>query len=120
MTAPLPQDLRRRLVQAVEEGSSRRAAAAQLGVSHSAAVKLMRRVRETGSTMPARTNGPRKRLLMHHEALLRELVSTRQRITLDEIRCELRARGIQVRSLTTIWRTLKRLGLSSNKGSENE
>ena len=49
MTAPLSQDLRERIVRAVEGGSSIRQAAVRYEVSPSAAVKLMRRVRETGS-----------------------------------------------------------------------
>jgi transposase len=49
MAAPLSQDLRKRLVGAVEEGCSAREAAARFEVSASAAIKLMRRVRQTGS-----------------------------------------------------------------------
>ena len=45
MAAPLSQDLRRRLVQAVEAGSSAREAARRFAVSESAAIKLVRRVR---------------------------------------------------------------------------
>ena len=49
MAAPLSQDLRRQLVRAVDEDSSARAATARFQVSVSAAIKLVRRVRETGS-----------------------------------------------------------------------
>jgi transposase len=45
MANPLSQDLRRRLVRAVDEGSSTRAAARRFDVSVSAAIKLVRRVR---------------------------------------------------------------------------
>lgn len=88
MTAPLSGDLRRRLVRAVEEGSSARAAAARFQVSAAAAIKLMRRVRETGSMEPAKIGGYRRPLLAGHEALLRELTSSRKGITLAEIREE--------------------------------
>ena len=57
MAAPLSQDLRKRLVGEVEQGSSARQAAARFAVSASAAIKLVRRVRETGSTEPARSAG---------------------------------------------------------------
>ncbi len=86
MAAPLSQDLRRRLVQAVEAGSSAREAARRFAVSESAAIKLVRRVRETGSTAPARIGGYRKPLLAGHEELLRELVTAKGTITLAEIR----------------------------------
>lgn len=115
MTAPLSQDLRRRLVRAVEEGSSAREAAARFEVSASAAIKLVRRVRETGSTEPARIGGYRKPLLAEHAELLRELTTAKPGITLAEISEELVARGIEPGCLTTIWSTLKRLGLSHKK-----
>ena len=115
MTAPLSQDLRRRLVRAVEKGLSARAAAERFEVSASAAIKLVGRARETGSTAPARIGGYRKPLLDGHEDLLRKLTSTRKGITLAEISDELVARTIAPGSLTTIWATLKRLGLSHKK-----
>ena len=115
MTAPLSQDLRRRLVRAVAEGSSARAAAARFAVSASAAIKLVRRVRETGSTGPAKIGGYRKPLLDGHEGVLRELTTTRPGITLAELQATLLERGLQPVSLTTIWSTLRRLGLTHKK-----
>jgi transposase len=115
MTAPLSQDLRKRLVAAVAEGSSARAAAARFQVSPAAAVSIIRRARETGSTQHDRIGGYRRPVLSDHEALLRELTITRKGITLAEIKAELVARGIMAGSLSTIWSTLKRLGLSHKK-----
>jgi transposase len=46
-------------------------------VSASAAIKLMQRVRETGSAAPARIGGNRKPLLAGHEGLLRELTEAK-------------------------------------------
>ena len=59
MTAPLSQDLGHRIVRAVEAGSSARAAAC-FEVGASAAIKLVRRVRETGSPAPAQVGGHRR------------------------------------------------------------
>ena len=112
MAALLSQDLRRRLVQAVEASSSAREAARRFAVGESAAIKLVRRVRETGSTAPARIGGYRKPLLARHEDLLRELVTAKGHITLAEIKAKLGERGIEAGCLTTIWSTLHRLGLS--------
>ena len=56
MTAPLSQNLRKRLLRVVEEGAAAREAA-RFAVSVSAAIKLVRWVRETGSTAPARIGG---------------------------------------------------------------
>lgn len=120
MTAPLSQDLRLRLVRAVEEGSSARAAAARFEVSASAVIKLLRRVHATGSTAPAKMiGGYRRPLLAGHADLLRMLITTRKGITLAEIRQVLVERGIEPGSLTTIWSTLRRLGLSHEKVAES-
>jgi transposase-like protein len=67
-------DLRRRIVAAVEGGSSMREAARRFAVSPAAAIKLMQRVRSTGSAAPARYGGHRRPLLAPHESDLRRLV----------------------------------------------
>ena len=54
MPAPISMHLRLRIVRAVERGSSIRAAARCFAVSPSTAIKLMQRVRATGSAAPAR------------------------------------------------------------------
>ncbi|CAA9511429.1 MAG: hypothetical protein AVDCRST_MAG39-2033 [uncultured Sphingomonadaceae bacterium] len=115
MAVPLSQDLRRRLVRAVEQGSSARAAARRFAVSEAAAIKLVRRVRETGSTAPAKIGGYRKPFLDGHEVLLRELTAAKPGITLAELQAELGKRGIEAGSLTTIWSTLRRLRISHKK-----
>lgn len=92
MTTPLSQDLRRCIVRAVEKGSSIRQAAARYEVSPSAAVKLMRRLRETGSVTPERIGGHHRPVLEPHQDLLRSLVDAKSGITLAEVQAELRAR----------------------------
>src|SRR3954454_9798511 len=111
MTAPLSQDLRQRIVTAVERGSSIRKAAGRYSVSTSAAIKLMRRVRATGSVKPARIGGYRRPILEPHEALLRELVDAKSDITLTEIRGVLLRRVGLAPDLSTIHHHLRRLGL---------
>ena len=75
MPAPLSMDLRRRIVRAVAGGGSIRAAARRYDVSPSAAIKLMQRVRATGSAAPAPVGGHRPRLLAPYEAELERLVA---------------------------------------------
>jgi transposase len=115
MTAPLSQDLRRRLIRAVEEGASARQAAARFAVSASAAMKLVRRVRQTGSTAPAKIGGYRKPLLAGQEAFLRELTAEWKGITLAEIQAVLIERGVAPVSLMTTWSMLKRLDQTHSK-----
>ncbi len=115
MTAPLSPDLRLRIVRAVEGGSSIRQAAARFEVSPSAAIKLMARVRRTGSAAPAKIGGCRPLLLAPHADVLREIVAAKAGITLREIQAALAARGIQVQALSTIAAMLHRLRLSHKK-----
>jgi transposase len=115
MTAPLSQDLRRRIVRFVRTGSSARGAAERFEVSASAAVKLMQRVRKTGSTAPAKIGGYRRPILEPHADTLRAIVKSTPGITLKEIREALHARGIMVKALSTISDMLRRLKLSYKK-----
>jgi transposase len=111
MTAPLSQDLRARLVAAVEAGSSRRRAALRFAVSPSAVIKRVQRVHQTGTLAPARIGGYRRPVLEAHEARLRALLAATPDMTLAEIRAELmRHEGVEV-SLSTIHTTLRRLNL---------
>jgi transposase len=115
MALALSQDLRARIVRAVAEGSSIRQAAARFEVSPSSAIKLMQRVRATGSTAPAKIGGYRRPLLDGHEALLARLTAAKPGITLAEIKAALAERGIDGGHISTIWSTLRRLGLSHKK-----
>ena len=115
MTAPLSQDLRERIVAAVADGCSRRQAALRFAVSPSAAVKLLRRVEDTGSLAPAQIGGYRRPLLEPHAAVLGALVAAKPDITLAELQTALAARGIVVKALSTIDDALRRLGLVRKK-----
>ena len=92
MPAPLSMDLRRRMVEAVEEGSSIRAAARRFAVSASAAIKLMQRVRATGSPAPERDSGYRRPVLEPDRADLERLVALEPDLTPAELRDRLQRR----------------------------
>ena len=94
MPRPYSQDLRERVVGAVEAGSSARAAARLFGVSASTAVKWVQRWRRTGSVAAKRMGGYKRSLLDAHAEVLLGLVAERPDLTIEEIRAELRARGI--------------------------
>src|SRR3954452_6163461 len=109
MTAPMSQDLRERVAHAVEAGSSARAAAERFAVSPSAAIKLMQRVRQTGSTAPAKIGGYRRPLLEKHADDLRGIVLGQAGIALrGDQGGALRGRGIAVKALSTIAAMLHR------------
>ena len=109
MPPPMSLDLRLRIVRAVERGSSIRAAARRFAVSPSAAIKLMQRVRATGSAAPARYGGHRRPLLATYEADLKQLVAATPDITLAELQTELKRRCGVVAGRTTLHNTLRRL-----------
>src|SRR3954453_16400964 len=115
MTAPLSQDLRERIVQAVGGGSTIRQAARRFAVSASAAIKRMQRVRQTGSAAPAQIGGYRRPLLEKHADELRAIVSSKAGITIKELRDALHARGLVVKALSPIADMLHRLDLSHKK-----
>ena len=115
MPAPMSMDLRLRIVQAVEGGGSIREAARRFAVSPSAAIKLMQRVRTTGSAAPARFGGHRRALLEPHEGTLRRLVEARPDSTLAELQMELQHCCGVVAGLSTIHNALRRIGLRHKK-----
>ena len=88
-----------------------RQAARRFAVSASAAIKLMERVRQTGSTAPAKIGGHRRPILEPHADTLRTIATSKPGITLKEMREALQARGIVVKALSTIADMLHRLGL---------
>ena len=114
MPAALSRDLRERIVRAVEGGASARQAALRYEVSPSTAVKLMQRVRTTGSVAPGR-RGHRRLVLEPHGDLLRALVDAKPSITLAELQEALKGRGLPVVALSTIRLMIRRLGLSHKK-----
>jgi len=118
MTAPLSQDLRGRIARLVEQGSSVRAAAERFEVSPSAAIKLMQRVRATGSTAPAKIGGYRRPILEPYAETLRSIATSRPGITLKEMREALHDLGIEVKALSTVAEMLQRLGLTHKKEPE--
>ncbi|MDK4730751.1 helix-turn-helix domain-containing protein, partial [Rhizobium phaseoli] len=63
MTRPLSNDLRKRVVDAIEAGESCRSVAVRFGIAVSSAVKWSQRYRSSGSVAPGKMGGHRKRVL---------------------------------------------------------
>jgi len=114
MAAPLSLDLRERIVQAVEAGSSRREAAEQFAVSESCAVKLLQRWTRTGSVAPAKFGGTKPYTLAAHEPAVRALVAAQPDLTLEELKARLAEQGIVV-GRSSVDRFLKAIGLTRKK-----
>ena len=114
MPRPYSEDLRVRMVGAVDAGMSARAAARVFGVSASTAVKWVQRWRRTGSVAAKRMGGYRRSPLDAHADLLLGLVAERPDLTVEEIRAELRGRGIHA-GHGAVWRFFARHGISFKK-----
>jgi putative transposase len=116
MTAPLSNDLRERVVGAIEAGESCRSAAARFGIAVSSAVKWHQRYRATGSVSPAGMGGHRKRILEPHRAFIVERINQTSHLTLHGLKAELTSRGVKV-SHDTVWKFLLREGLRFKKNT---
>ena len=116
MAKPYSDDLRERVVRAVEGGRSRHAAAGQFDVSVSFVVKLMQRFQATGSFKPGDFGGHKEPKLARHEAVVRELVEQTPSATLLELQKKLSDRGVAV-GKSSIGRFLQRLRISYKKNA---
>lgn len=97
MAAPLSQDLRLRVVGAVEEeGMSRRAAAARFDVAIRTAVRWVSEYRASGSVAPRKMGNPSPPKLTAHKATILALLEAHPDCTIEGLRHELAERGIVV------------------------
>jgi transposase len=110
---PFSQDLRERVVRAVEAGGSCHEAAAAFEVSPSSAIRWVARWRQTGSAKAKPMGGKRSPLDAHKRWLL-ELIAAEPDLTLEEIRGRLRGRGITV-SASSVWRFYDRHDITFKK-----
>lgn len=116
MTRPLSDDLRRRVIAAVDGGLSCRTAAKRFRIAASTAIKWVDRHRRLGHVRPCPLGGDRRshRLEAYAEEIL-SLIDARPDITLEEMAAHLdEAHGVVV-SQSTIWRLLDRRGMTFKK-----
>ena len=111
----LSEDLRIRVIEAVEAGSSRRGAAARFGVSVSSAIRWVDVWRRTGRTAPYPRGGDRRSgRIEGAAAFLLAKVEETPDITLAELQALLKERDLSV-GTGTVWRFFDRHGISFKK-----
>src|SRR6266542_290254 len=110
MPKPYSEDLRERVIEAVESGASRRETAENYRLSPSSAVRWWRRWHDTGS-VKAKPSGGSKSPLEEHAEWLLALVAEQPDLTLDEIVTAMRKRRIPG-SRTAVWRFFERHNLT--------
>jgi transposase len=116
MAKPYSEDLRVRVVKAIDEGGTIPEAAEQCGVSISSVVRFRRLLRETGSVSAAKFGGYKEFALAAHEELVRQLVAEQPDITLAELGVRLEKKNVMV-GKSSISRFLHHLKLTFKKKS---
>jgi transposase len=114
---PISNDLRRRIIEAIQENEeSQPEIAERFSLSLSTVEKLWQRFRTTGSYEPLLHSGGRSRLLAADEKLIRAEVAAHPDITLAELTARVAVENNQPPvSLMTMSEELRRLGLPRKK-----
>jgi len=121
MTQPLSEDLRARVVAAVDRGGARRAVAERFGVAASTVTKWVQQLKRTGSLAPSRQGGDRRsERIEKHAGEIKALVAHTPDITLEEIAAHLKSAHGETFVVSTIWRSLDRHGLSFKKNGARQ
>ncbi len=115
MSKALSLDLRIRVLSAVAEGLSHRAAAARFGVSAASVSRWRARMREQGDARPKALGGDRRSGRIEAEqGVIVGLLEENRDMTIEELRAALGRRGL-VFSYGAIQRFLARHGLTRKK-----
>ena len=113
MPRPYSDDLRARVIEAIEAGASRRETAERYELSASVVVIWAQRWEKTGSVAAKPSGGSTSPLEDHAEFLL-ALIAEQPDLTLDEIVAAMAKRGI-AGSRSAVWRFFDRRGISFKK-----
>jgi transposase len=114
MARPYSLDLRERVVASTAAGKTCRAVADAFDVSVASVVKWSQRARTTGSAAAKPMGGKRPYLLEGQRDWLLARLAEKPDLTLHTLLAELAERGVVV-SCDTLWRFLKREGISFKK-----
>lgn len=115
MGKPYSEDLRLRVISAVEDDEmSRRGAAARFGVSPSTAINWLRDWRCEGRSRARAMGGDRHSKLKGRRDLVLGLIEEQPELTLEELRAALGERGLIV-GYGTVWRFFDKEGISLKK-----
>src|SRR5437660_8717474 len=116
MAKPLSEDLRIRLIQAVEGGLSRRAAAERFGVSAASAVRFVSEWRQSGATSAKPQGGDQRshRIEAYREMILRA-IKAKPDMPLVQIAEMLEAETGASFAPSSVWRFLDRHAITFKK-----
>jgi transposase len=116
MAKPLSEDLRIRVIRAVEGGMSRRAAAERFGVSPASAVRFVSEWRRRGATRAKPQGGDqRSHRIEAYRAFILSAIKTKSDLTLVEIAGMLKSELGASFAPSSIWRFLDRHAITFKK-----
>jgi putative transposase len=115
--AAISLDLRKRILEALSEDSSSPRVAERFKVSASFVRKLRCQVRATNNPAAGHAPGKVRLIQGRHEDVLRRLVRTHPDATLLDLAAALKKEVKVEVSETTMWRSLRRLGMTVKKRS---
>ena len=111
------QDLRERVLRALDRGDSPTEIARRLEVSRVWVHHVQRRVDETGARTSSRVGGYRRSLLAEKEVMLRDWIAAEPALTLVELQRRLMQHGIPVK-VGTLWHHLNKWNLTFKRNSQ--
>ncbi len=117
MARALSVDLRRRIAAALSEGATTRSVAKRFDVSVATAVRLGQKQRAGDSFEPRKRGGCRQPAIAgDHLDWLRKRLTEKGDLTIRALVVELADQGVKANH-DTVWRTVRRLGLSFKKNA---
>jgi transposase len=116
MAKPYSQDLRERVIAAVEAGHTQTDVAAMLKIGRRTVVNYVKRWRTTGHVEPAKFGGHKKHKLADHANKVKALIDAEPDQTIAELHARLEAERIKV-SASAVDRFLRASGLTYKKNS---
>lgn len=114
MPAAYSQDLRLRVVEAVQSGMAYEEVSRRFRVSNSSILRWVRRLRESGSFAAYPIGGKKPFVLADEKDWLLRRLEANPDLTLRELLTELHGRGIEV-SYFALWHIVQRAGLRFKK-----
>jgi len=114
MAKPYSLDLRERVIQSVEDGMSCHKAAALFHLGASTVIRWVGRVRDSGTVAAKPMGGDHSSKLKGERIWLLERIEAAPDLTLEELRGELKERGVMV-GYGTVWRFFAAEGISFKK-----
>lgn len=121
MVRAISEDLRSRVIAAVEGGLSRRAAADRFGVAVASAVRWVREWRESGATRAKPQGGDKRsqRIEAYRDTIL-PAIEGQDDITLVELAESLKVEHAVVFAPSAVWRFLDRHSMTCKKNSARQ